>query len=106
MSEEWIDVLSGECKRTSQSKVAARLGVSTTVVNQVIKGKYNGNLSRIKKLLEGELMNHMVNCPVLGEIRKNECMHNQGLEFNATNRQRVQLYKACHNGCVNAKLTQ
>ena len=96
---KWIKVLAAECEKTSQAKVASKLGVSATVVNQCIHNKYPGDRERIKNLVEGAYMNHNVICPVLGKIPKNICMEHQQRPFAATNPQRVQLYRACHNGC-------
>ena len=46
---KWIKVLAAECEKTSQAKVASKLGVSATVVNQCIHNKYPGDRERIKK---------------------------------------------------------
>ncbi|MDO6542789.1 helix-turn-helix domain-containing protein [Photobacterium sanguinicancri] len=103
MSDEWIEVLREKCNQDSQRHIAAELGVSATQVNQVLKGTYKGDLSRISKLVEGRYMNQVVMCPVLGEISLDKCQYHQEREFAATNPQRVMLYKACHSGCPHSK---
>ena len=92
---EWITALRAECARTSQTKAAARLGVSGSVVNQVLKGSYNGDLVRVQGLVEGVLMDATVDCPVLGELPRNRCLDNQRRPFSATNPTRVALFHAC-----------
>lgn len=101
---DWIVALREECGRTSQSKTAAALGVSTAMVNQVLKGTYKGNWERIETLVRGELMNATVMCPVLGEISCRKCLDLQALPFAPTNPQRVAVYKACRSGCEFSKL--
>lgn len=103
MNADWVEELRLECVRTTQAATALRLGVSTTMVNQVIKGCYKGNLSRLEIKVRGELMNCRVNCPVVGEITERRCQDEQEREFAATNPMRVQLYRACRSGCPNAR---
>ena len=95
MSGGWLEVLRAECERTSQAEVARRLGVSAALVNQVLRGRYRGNLERVRSLVEGAFMGRTVACPVLGEIALNECLDHQGRPFAATNPLRVRLWKAC-----------
>lgn len=94
----WIEVLQAACKASSQSAVAKRLGYSTTVVNQVLKGSYTGDLQRVQLAVEGALMGATVDCPILGDIPRLACVdhqrHAQGA-FVATNPTRVQLRRAC-----------
>jgi transcriptional regulator with XRE-family HTH domain len=98
-TKDWLETLRQECEASSQVKIARRLGVSTAMINQVLKGVYKGNASRLEALVRGELMLENVACPVLGEISKRRCLDEQARPFGATNPQRVALYKACRNGC-------
>jgi len=95
MSKAWIDVLRKACADSSQAQAATRIGMSTAVVNQVLKGCYNGNLIHVQKRVEGALMGAVVDCPVVGEMPLNRCMENQVRPFAATNPMRVMLYRAC-----------
>lgn len=101
---DWIVVLRAECKRTSQSKAAHRIGRSATTINQVLKGTYPGNLKHIEERVRGELMNKTLICPVLGEISTRKCQDEQKRPFAATNPTRVQLYKACRGGCKHSQI--
>lgn len=101
----WLDALRAECRHSSQAKAGARLGVSGSTVNQVLKGVYNGDVQRIQGLVEGLLMNAVVDCPVLSEIPLNRCLENQRRPFAATSPTRVALYHACL-ACVNNRRKQ
>lgn len=92
---DWITVLHAECDRSSQAAVARRLGVSGALVNQVLKGTYKGNLTRIEELVRGTFMQEMVDCPVMGPTSKRRCMDEQSRPFAPTNPQRVHLFKTC-----------
>lgn len=96
---DWLEALRRACAETSQSKVAARLHVSTTMVCQALAGKYRGNLGNLEARVRGELMNRTVDCPVLGEISLRRCQDEQRRPFATTNHIRVQLYLACRGTC-------
>lgn len=104
MTELWVETLATECKRTSQVRAALLLGVSGSLVNQVLKGSYKGDMNRIKALVEGALMGQMVACPVLGELKQNLCLEHQAREFASTNQTRVRLYRACRDGCPHSRI--
>ena len=101
---DWIETLAKACAVTSQKRVADRLGISATVVNQVLHDKYPGNLRRIRDLVEFALTGTSVRCPVLGEIGKEDCLAHQRQPFAATNAQRVRLFRACRNGCPHSRI--
>lgn len=103
---EWIDALRAECERTSQTRTAKRLGVSPSMVNQVLGGSYKGNIARLETLVRGELMAETVECPVMGEITKRQCQDAQERPFAATNPMRVAVYKACRSGCPHSTISE
>lgn len=96
---DWLSVLSDHCRKTSQSRVATRLGVSAAMVNQALQGKYQGDLARLRERVAGAFMDAAVDCPVLGILGRDECISHQERPFAATNPIRVQLFRACRNGC-------
>lgn len=102
---DWIVVLAECCEHSSQTAVARQLGVSASFVNQVLKGVYKGNLSRIEARVRGTLMRETLICPALGEITKRKCVDEQSRPFAATNPQRVAVYKACRGGCPHFRAT-
>lgn len=92
---DWLEVLTRECRRTSQASVARRLGVSAGLVNRVLKDAYPGDMARIRGLVEGAFMGATVDCPILSEIPRDRCLEHQRRPFAATNPARVALYMAC-----------
>ena len=111
MSAEWLDVLASECARagSSQGKVAEQLRnhakggfPSASTLNQVLKGKYKGDVERIRGLVEGALMGKTVTCPVLGELSREICMRHQTRKAGASNPMRIKLHEACKT-CPNRR---
>jgi len=99
---EWVSALAEACDATSQGKVAARLGVSPTVVNQALKNCYGGRLDHFEQRVRGELMRETVPCPILAEITKRECLDHQERGYEATNSMRVRLFQMCRR-CPNRR---
>jgi hypothetical protein len=94
-NEDWLVVLREACESSSQAAVAKQIKYSTTVVNQVLKGKYAGDLTSVQKAVEGALMGLTVDCPVVGELGRDRCLEYQRRPFAATNAMRVQLARTC-----------
>lgn len=94
---DWIEQLRTEAAQTSQNKAGARIGYSGSVVNQVLKGTYKGDLSSVEQAVRGALMGAIVDCPVVGDLPRNRCIDYQrrSSTFAATNPMRVQLHRAC-----------
>lgn len=102
MNEPWIETLRQACAGSSQAAVAKRIGYSPTVVNQVLKGGYPGDLQRVQRAVEGALMGITVDCPVIGDMPRQRCIEHQRSPFRATSHMAVQLYDACRGGCPNS----
>ena len=94
---EWLVVLAAHAKAHRQRKAAEDIGYSPTVVNQVLKGTYTGDLKAVQAKVEGALMGAMVQCPVIGEMPRNRCVEHQARSrsFATTNPLRVRLAKVC-----------
>ena len=108
---EWLDTLRIEVKRASLRRVAERLRggngyPSEALISQVLNGKYAGQTARLQRLVEGYYMGLSVVCPVLGEITRDRCDHQQRLPFAATNPVRVALFRACRTGCPHSTLEE
>ena len=101
-ADDWIAALRAECARTSQIDVARRLGVSNTMVNQVLKGTYKGNWTGIETRFKGEFQGQTVACPVLGDISTRKCLDWQAKPFATTNSLRMTMYTACRE-CPNRR---
>ncbi len=95
--QDWIEALREEAKRTSQAAAATRIGYSPSVVNQVLKGTYNGDLASVEEAVRGAIMGATVECPVIGDIPRNRCIEYQRRSgnFAATNPSRVLLHRTC-----------
>lgn len=101
---DWVRLLAEEYDRTSQKRAATLIGYSATVVNQVLKRTYTGDMGAVEQAVQGALMSATVNCPVYGELPSHRCLEYQRQPFAATNPTRVRLYRACRNGCPNSRL--
>jgi DNA-binding transcriptional regulator YdaS (Cro superfamily) len=96
---EWVRALAAACAGTTQAAVAKRLGYSPSVVNQVIRGSYKGDLTRVEAAVRGAFMSECVICPVLGEIGRDVCLAHQRRGFDASSSVRAQLFHACRKPC-------
>lgn len=95
----WVEVLATECDLSNQSTVGKKLGYSGSMVSQVLRKKYKGNLAAVESAVRGNLLQETVNCPVLDSILSSTCLENQRKPFSASSPQRVQLYHSCNGGC-------
>lgn len=102
--EDWLDVLVEECGKTSQRAVARRLAVSETVVTRVLGKSYGGDTGKFAEKVRGVLLAMTVDCPVLGEIRRDRCIAEQGKKLTFENPLRPQIFHACRSGCPHSRL--
>lgn len=100
----WIRTLREQCDETSQTQVAKEIGYSNAVVNQVLKATYKGDVKKVEQAVRGRYLGETVGCPVMGETPANVCIEVQRQPYAATNRQRVQLFRACRSGCTYSQL--
>ena len=99
--DTWLEVLQAEVAASSLAVVADKLGLSRTTISQVCNQKYPGDLARVQRLVEGNLMGHKVTCPILGEIPVHQCLAHQRRRADevGTRPMDIKLWKACHSGC-------
>jgi len=98
---DWVAVLAEACQTRSQGLVAKRIGYSASVVSQILRGSYRGDLQRVEMAVRGALMAEEVRCPVLGDIARDVCLHHQKRGFDCTSALRARIYRACRSGCPN-----
>ncbi|WP_287128752.1 hypothetical protein [Candidatus Cyanaurora vandensis] len=112
MSEsEWVTVLRVACAAKSQAAVARALGYSPSVINQVLKGFYRGDLGSVEAKVRALLIKESVLCPGLERVIKRAfCLEFQekAVKFNrgqlqAASSLHQQIYSACLGGCRYAK---
>ena len=94
----WTIILSQQAKAHGQVVVANELGVSKTVVSQLINGKYPGDLARMQALVEGAYMAKTVQCPIMGDIPLHLCDKYQRNTL-TSHPTRLKLFRACREGC-------
>lgn len=94
---DWVKCLAEECARTTQSRVAGKIGYSASVVNQVLKDKYKGNVASVEDVVRGVFMNAEINCPALGMLPTQTCRkwREAARNFSGHNAERVRMYRAC-----------
>jgi hypothetical protein len=105
---DWVFILAEACDRTSQNAVAKRLKYSGSVVSAILNNNYKGNAEAVEKSVRGVLMAETLECPVLGELRKNICLEHQtrAKVFSSTSTLRVRMFQACRGGCMHSRLSQ
>lgn len=99
-SPDWLSALASACAASTQTAVAKQLLVSPSTVNQVLRGKYRGDLGRVEARVRGALMQETVTCPVLGDLATDQCQEQQGMGFYPSSI-RAALYRNCRI-CTNA----
>lgn len=101
---DWVLRLAEACDQTSQSKVAARIDRSASVVSQVLRNRYPGNVGAVEEMVRGALMQAVVTCPALGTIPADECQvwRKRADLFVGTNSLRVRMFRSCNRCPVKA----
>lgn len=99
-SNDRLEILRRAVALHGQAKVARLIGRAPSGINQILKGTYAADPSRVLELVEAEFGEQTVTCPELGEIPLPTCIEERKKPFRATSSQRVRLYRACQS-CPN-----
>ena len=99
----WVETLANAVNGSSQVEVSTRLGLSNSLVSQVLSNSYRGDMAAVSRRVAGALMGERVTCPVMGDIGSDHCEREQSRPFAATSALRTALFHACRTGCPNAK---
>ncbi|NTT88527.1 hypothetical protein [Tabrizicola fusiformis] len=94
---DWVKLLAEECARSSQNKVAVRLGRSAALVSAVLRHKYKGDMGAVEDVVRGRFMDATVLCPATGVISTAACrdwMAKAKTYSNETS-ERVRMHRAC-----------
>lgn len=96
---DWVKLLADECSKTSQNKVALRLKRSASLVSNVLRNKYEGDMLAVEEVVRGVYMATTTNCPALGEISTAACRDwmRTSSTFSNENSERVRMYRACRS---------
>jgi hypothetical protein len=97
---DWVIQLADYCDDHSQSAAAKKVGRSASLINQVLKNRYEGNLNAVKGRVTAALKKDGVVCPILGRIDGSACLSHQKQKFNPNNHIAVSLFRACRT-CPN-----
>lgn len=96
----WVRVLAEYCDQHTQAAAARKIGRSASLVNQVLKGRYEGNMEAVKARVETALNVTQVTCPILGLISGDECLRHQSAPYSPVNHMAVALFRQCRR-CPN-----
>lgn len=93
---DWLTALRAACERSSQARVAEKLGVSDTTLSQVLSGTYRASTLRIERRVRGVLLGETCQCPVMYDPPLHLCQQVQERKFEQiANPQYAQAWLAC-----------
>lgn len=101
---DWVIELARLADREGLRGAGKRAGYSASAISTVINACYRGDMARVEETVRGALMGHVVDCPVLGEIGRDQCLAWQKKPFAATSSARAAVYRACRAGCAHSTL--
>jgi hypothetical protein len=93
---DWVQALALECGRSSQNKVAVRLGRSAAMISLILRAKYPGDLTAFEERFRGVFQAQALDCPALGLIPSHECQdwRVKGKAFTPGNPLRTRMFRA------------
>lgn len=102
---DWVLALAQACAASSQNRVAQDLERSASLVSNVLRRKYPGDMASIEERVRGVYMRAVVACPVLGDLPTDRCQmwRKRSRRLETHNTQRVRMFKACNRCPINAK---
>lgn len=101
----WVEDLARACDETSQAEAARALGRSASLVNQVLRRKYPGDMAGVEARVRGVFGSEMIDCPALGRIGLHSCQDWQGKSRRlvSTNSRRLMMFRACNRCPLRAR---
>lgn len=95
---DWVQRLAVECEATSQNAVAKRLGRSASLISNVLRAKYPGDMGAVEDIVRGALMAAIVACPIRGDMPTHVCRawRDKSKRFAGNNADRVMMFRACN----------
>lgn len=93
---DWILVLAERSTAEGQSAVARRLGVSGSMVCQILAGRYPADTTRVADLVRGAYMGAAVCCPWYGrEIGIDKCAAEQRRPYSSASPMAARFARVC-----------
>ncbi len=90
----------------SQTKAAARLGLTESSISHALKGRYIGNVERMAERIRGELLNETVTCPYYGQINRRICQDTREAPLTRFQNPYQRSLRLHCNQCINNPATQ
>lgn len=98
---DWIALLVTACDapKSSQAKVASRLGITAGVVSCLIRNNYAGSMARMEDIVRDVLAPSAVQCPALGEIGSEVCLlwRQRASRLTSSSPVAVRMFRACND---------
>lgn len=96
---DWVERLAMECAGSTQVAVGQKLGRSGSLISQVLRNRYQGDMDGVEDAVRGAYMHATVDCPALGNLPTDECQAwrrkaRAGVRVR-TNALRVRMLNAC-----------
>lgn len=94
---DWVETLARACAGSSQAAVAKEIGRSGSLVSQVLRARYPGDLEAVEELVRGRYMNATVDCPAQGALPVHICRlwRDRSRNFSGHNAEWVRMHRAC-----------
>jgi len=97
---DWVVIMAKESDRVGQRVIADKIGVSASVVSNVLKKKYGiaghaGDLRAVEQAVRGALMDAITDCPQLGPIPAHKCLAFQRQKKNTASPLNIRMGRAC-----------
>lgn len=100
----WVKLLAEYSDAHTQLAAAKKIGRSASLVNQVLKNKYPGDLNAVQTRVETAFNKAQVACPILGLIEGADCLKHQAEPYSPSNHVKVALFRQCRR-CPHANHT-
>ncbi|CDO60838.1 hypothetical protein BN1012_Phect2625 [Candidatus Phaeomarinobacter ectocarpi] len=102
---DWVEALAEQVDAgPSQNQIAKALDLSAGIVSQVLSNTYKGRMDRIEQRVRGKFMGEKLECPVLGEIGRDQCAREQKKDLTFESPIRPRLHRACRSGCPHSRI--
>ncbi|WP_119167083.1 transcriptional regulator [Algihabitans albus] len=95
---DWVLALARACDELGGHRQAGETcGISRATVSMLMRNAYDRDARQIEQRVRGRLLDAAVDCPVLGELRRDRCLEHQGRRLGdlGSSPMNVQLYRAC-----------
>ena len=100
----WVRELAMLIDKVGLKRASRIVGYSNAVLHEVVRGTYKGSVEKVCERVSGAILQETVDCPVLGELRRDTCLDWQAKPYAITSSHRMRMYRACRSGCPHSRL--